>query len=81
MEFVRLTHSVLRDFQRQRYTILKSPMSIDSDDPTWYPERVDDIWKYLDDLAGVPFQEPNILVIDDALENIREEDLVGMVWF
>jgi len=55
-------------------------MPIDNEDPTWYAEKVVGIWKYLDDLAGVPFQEPNILVIDDALQNIRDEDLRGSVW-
>jgi len=80
MKFVRLTHSVLRQLRLQGYNILKSPMPTDSEDPSWHPEKVDDVWEYLDSLAGVPFQEPNVLVIDDALENIQEEDLIGMVW-
>jgi hypothetical protein len=80
MKFVRLTHSVLRDLKRDGYTILRSPMPIDNEDPTWYAEKVTDVWGYLDDLAGVPFQEPNILVIDDAIENIKDEDLRGSVW-
>ncbi len=80
MQFVRLTHSVLRDLKKQGYNILKSPVPIDNGNPSWYPEKVEDVWGYLDDLAGVPFQEPNVLVIDDALQNIREEDLIGSVW-
>jgi len=80
MQFVRLTHSVLRQLRAKGYNILKSPMPLDNEDPTWYPEAVGDIWDYLDDLTVIPFEEPNILVIDDALENIREEDLIGAVW-
>ena len=80
MKFVRLTHSVLRQLRSQGYNILKSPTPIDSEDPSWQPEKVDNVWEYLDSLTGVPFQEPNVLVIDDALENILDEDLIGMVW-
>jgi len=80
MQFVRLAHSVLRDLKKQGYNILKSPVPIDNENPSWYPEKVEDVWEYLDSLTVVPFQEPNVLVIDDALENIRDEDFVGMVW-
>jgi len=80
MKFVRLTHAVLRQLRLQGYNVLKSPLPIDSEDPSWYPEKVDDVWEYLDSLTVVPFQEPNVLVIDDALEIIRDEDLIGMVW-
>ena len=80
MQFVKLTHTVLWGLKAKGYNILKSPLPIDNEDPTWYPEKVDDIWKYLDDLAGVPFREPNVMVIQDALENIEDGDLIGMVW-
>ncbi|WP_148910034.1 hypothetical protein [Sphingobacterium allocomposti] len=75
-----VTRKVRWALKDKGYNILKSPLPLDNEDPTWYAEKVDDIWKYLDDLAGAPFQEPNVLVIDDALQIIRDEDLRGSVW-
>lgn len=80
MEFVRLTHNVLRELHKRGYTVLRSPLPIDNADPTWYAEKVADVWDYLDDLASVPFKEPNVLIIRDALDNMSEEELRGSVW-
>lgn len=80
MGFVRLTHDLLRDLKSQGYNILHSPTPSSSDDLAWYPERVDDIWNYLDHLMCTPFQEPNIIIIEEILRNINQENLAGSVW-
>ncbi|NQD71640.1 hypothetical protein HP439_13000 [Sphingobacterium shayense] len=80
MKFVRLTKDVLIKLRLLGFNILRAPMSIEHQDPTWYPLQVENVWEYIDDLSGVPFEEDNVLVIDDAIDNIREEDLIGSVW-
>lgn len=79
MKFVRLTHDVLHLLKSEGYTILQSPMPLTSYDPSWYAMRVDDVWEYLDRLMCEPFAEPNIIIIDDAL-NSHNEVLVGSVF-
>lgn len=80
MRFVRLSHEVLRDLKAKGYNILTSVNKLGAEDPTYMPEKVDSVWDYLDDLAVVPMREPELIIIDDALQNIRNEDLRGMVW-
>lgn len=79
MKFVKLTKEVLLDLKRQGYNILTSVNTVDDDDPTYTPVRVDDVWGYLDQLAVVPLSEPEIIVIDGALENYSDDMLRGMV--
>lgn len=80
MEFVKLTHSVLLELKSKGFNVLTSVTKIDSEDPTYMPIKVDDIWAFLEALPSIPLEEPHLLVIDEALNNIREEDLIGMVW-
>ncbi|MFD1770845.1 hypothetical protein [Sphingobacterium suaedae] len=84
MEFVELTHSVLRRLKKSGYTVLRSVTSVSSDDPTWVPERMDvDKLMELDSeemrRMSVPMEEKHFLVIDDALNNIEEDNLIGQV--
>lgn len=80
MQFVKLTHSVLFELKNKGFNVLTSVNKLDSDNPTYMPARVENIWDYLEGLPTAPLQETNIIVIDEALNNIREEYLVGMVW-
>ena len=85
MIFVRLTHDVLRELKRQGYTALHSPSLLVNDNPTWVPVKVDlgemfDLENEKLERINRPDYQQRFLVIDDALQNIREEDLIGSVW-
>ena len=84
MRFEKLTKSQLKILKSQGYTLLTSNQNLTDEKVYWFPERVADVMEYLLalDTSGkiVPFKEQNLLVIDDALENIREEDLKGEVF-
>ena len=85
MQFVKLSHAVLLELKEQGYNILLSPSPLTNDDPTYFPDTVD-LEKFFDldsdEIAriSVPMQELHLLVIDDALKNIDDEQLTGMVW-
>lgn len=84
MYFVKLNHPILIKLKMQRYTILRSNNSLIDENPTWIPEKVnmeeffnlDSNWVAE---ASIPLQENHLLVIDDALNNIRNTDLFGEV--
>ncbi|KGE14603.1 hypothetical protein [Sphingobacterium deserti] len=85
MEFVALSHILLRTLKWQGYTVLRSVSPLNSTNPTWYAEKIP-IEQLMDldsdEIArrSVPLQETHYLIIQDALENIREEDLIGQVF-
>ena len=82
--FIRLTHPVLMKLKMRGYNILRSTSPLTSENPTWIPDTID-LDKFFDldsdSLAhiSVPMNEVHFLVIDDALDNIRNEDLFGVV--
>jgi hypothetical protein len=84
MYFVKLNHPILIKLKMQGYTILRSNNSLIDENPTWIPEKVnmeeffnlDSNWVAK---ASIPLQENHLLVIDDALNNIRNTDLFGDV--
>jgi len=86
MKFVKLTHGVLRKLQSQGYNVLIAPSDVeDSRNVTWKAITVDNVMDWLVglDSAGVtaiPFEEPHILPIDEALNNIENEALFGSVF-
>lgn len=85
MEFVQLNYAVLLQLKARGYNILTSTSSITSESPTWMPDEVDLVeFLALDtqDLSAhsVPMQELHLLLIDDALQHIAEEDLLGQVF-
>lgn len=86
MRFAKITHSVLIELQSKGYTILIAPPdSEDKENITWKAiavEHVNDWLVALDCEGGhfIPFKEPYILVIRDALDNINNEDLFGSVF-
>lgn len=84
MKFEKLTHEQLNILKSKGFNILTSNNSLTDEKVIWFPERVPDVWEYLLELdcnhKMIPLQEPNILVIQDALDNIRNEDLIGEVF-
>lgn len=86
MQFVKITHNILRELHSKGYTVLIAPSdSEDKENLTWKAiavQNVNDWLVALDCEAGhfIPFQEPHILVIQDALNNINDEDLFGSVF-
>lgn len=72
-------------FRDNGYNILRSTSLISSKNPSWYPDIVD-LEKFLHlDSEGVQnlsasSNKTHLLVIADALDNIRDEDLIGDVW-
>ncbi|QQT61004.1 hypothetical protein I6I97_17540 [Sphingobacterium multivorum] len=86
MRFEKVTHSVLKELQRNGYNVLIAPADCeDNSNVTWKAIAVPNVMDWLvaldcEGITSVPFQEPNILVIEDALNNIRDEDLFGSVF-
>lgn len=85
MRFVQLIHQVLRKLKAPGYTARHSPSLLVNHNPTWIPVKVDlgesfDLDSEMIERLSRPTEELHYLVIDDALENIREEDLIGSVW-
>ncbi len=86
MRFEKVTHSVLKELQRKGYNVLIAPSDCeDSENVTWKAITVPNVFEWLvaldcEGITAVPFKEPNILVIQDALDNISEEDLKGSVF-
>ncbi|MDR6734150.1 hypothetical protein [Sphingobacterium sp. 2149] len=86
MRFAKLTHSVLKELQSKGYNVLIAPYDCeDSENITWKAIAVPNVFDWLvaldcEGITTIPFQEPNILVIQDALLNIDEEDLKGSVF-
>lgn len=84
MIFVKLNHAILMKLKMQGYTILRSNDPLMDENPTWIPEKVD-MEKFFDldskwiAHASIPMHELHLLVIEDALYNIRNADLFGEV--
>ncbi|MGJ1419969.1 hypothetical protein ACR79T_10110 [Sphingobacterium spiritivorum] len=83
MRFEKVTHDILRRLRDNGYTLLKAKSNYDWENPSFTAYKISDVDGYLMniDIKGViPFDEPMLLVIEDALHNIREEDLRGYVF-
>ncbi|WP_312189742.1 hypothetical protein [Sphingobacterium sp.] len=86
MRFAKVNHSVLKELQRKGYNVLIAPADCeDTANVTWKAIAVPNVFEWLvaldcEGITAVPFEEPNILVIQDALNNIKEEDLNGSVF-
>lgn len=85
MRFVKLSKYILSKLKYQGYTTLHSVSSLNNENPTWFPFK-DDISLLMDlnsdfiSTLSQPLEEIHFLVIDDALLNIEEEDLIGEVF-
>lgn len=81
MQFLPVNQNLLLQLQIRGYNILASAQGIDHDNPSYYPIQVSDVWDYLirlDYTSGVG--EPALIVIEDALKNIKEQQFDGAVF-
>lgn len=83
--FVTLTMKVLLALKKSGYTVLTSVSPLSDEDPVWYPETFDvdelmDIYNNKIRLLSIPLEERHFLIIDDAIANIDEDDLIGQVF-
>jgi len=84
MEFVNLSHKVLSDLKSKGYTSLRSTSDLQNENPTWIPHRdnIKNLMELDNDFISkisYPLEEKHFLVIDDALKNIQDSDLIGQV--
>lgn len=77
MQFEKVSKRLLKELSAKGYNILTSNEQLSADMVYWYPEKVWDVQQYIESVA---YDEPNILVIQDAIENIRDKDLIGLVF-
>jgi len=86
MRFEKVTHSVLKELQRKGYNVLIAPSDCeDSENVTWKAITVPNVMDWLVALdcegwTNIPFKEPHILPIDEALNNIDNDSLFGSVF-
>lgn len=84
MQFEKVTHSLLQRLKSRGYNVLTSNNELVDYEIYWYPERVDSISNYIVQLIqhgyGPPLNRPMILWIEDALHNLREYELAGLVF-
>ncbi len=77
MQFEKLSHEALRELIGRGYNILSSNDELWDKNVVWFPETVADVKDYLMQVAD---EEATLLVIDDALNNLEEEELIGDVF-
>lgn len=75
MRFVKLDIKILQVLYRQGYNILRSVNTIDDENPSWIPDKVEDVFEYVLEMDP----EFALIVISDALMNIDPDDLRGDV--
>ena len=82
MQFDKLTLDKLKTLKQEGYNLLASNNKITDEQIVWFPEKIDDVCEYLIDIdfSGESSKEPTLLVIDEAIKNFTEEDLVGIVF-
>ncbi|MDF2477486.1 MAG: hypothetical protein K0S24_2969 [Sphingobacterium sp.] len=82
MKFVKLSHGVLRKLQSQGYNLLIAPSDTqDTENITWRAISVNNVNEWLGSgVTAIPFKEPHILPIQEALDNIENDALFGSVF-
>lgn len=86
MRFEKVTHDVLRKLKAKGYNVLIAPSDIeDTENITWKAITVDNVNDWLVGLdcygvTAIPFEEPHILPIQEALDNIENDALFGSVF-
>lgn len=83
--FVKLTIKALEELREQGYNVLTSVSPLSSEDPVWYPanmfmEELLDLDCEMIRKLSIPLSEPHFLIIEDAIANIDENDLIGHVF-
>lgn len=82
MQLKTLTREMLIHLKLQGFNVLTYNNKISDNSIIWFPEVVEDVYEYITglcDLGMLLFDEPNILVIDEAIDNIAADHLVGEV--
>ncbi len=75
MRFVKLDIRILQQLSQKGYNILRSVNTVDDENPSWIPDKVDDVFEYILEMDS----ESALLVISDALMNIDPDDLKGEI--
>ncbi|TDQ79721.1 hypothetical protein [Sphingobacterium yanglingense] len=84
IQFEKITHEILRLLKNKGYNVLTSNNRITDTDIYWYPEQIISIAKYRYNLNDRGYKEalghPVIVRIQYALDNMKEDELRGMVY-
>lgn len=84
MKFEKVTRLILNEPKQKGYNALTSTNELSDRQIYWYPEHVDNIDDYIIRLKekgyGAPLDKPMILWIHDAILNLREYELSGIVY-
>lgn len=83
MQFEKLTLACLKILRSEGYNILTSKKTKKKSSVIWYADKLKDVNDYLTgcEVKGMnPFYMYQILVIDDAIKNKKNVDLVGNVF-
>ncbi|WP_164112291.1 MULTISPECIES: hypothetical protein [Sphingobacterium] len=84
MEFKKVTHVLLNKLKQKGYNALTSNNELSDRQIYWYPEEVDNVNQYIDKLTNrgyrAPLNQPMILWIQDAIDNLRDYELAGVVF-
>jgi len=82
MKLERLTIELLLKLKSQGYNIITYNNKVADDNIVWFPETKENIEDYLlglNNLGKIVYEDPNFLVIDYAIENLSNTELVGEV--
>lgn len=82
MQFYKIDIEILVRLNKSGFTILSSTNKIFDETIYWFPEKVYDLAAYLTalDLCGELNTIPSIVSIEDAINNINENKLRGLVF-
>ncbi len=84
MQFKKVTHSLLNELKQKGYNALTSNNELSDLQIYWYPEEVSNVNQYIVKLTNrgyvAPLNQPMILWIQDAIDNLSEYELAGIVF-
>lgn len=84
IQFEKVTLDILRHLKSRGYNVLTTNNRLTDCKVYWYPESIDSIAKYrfkLNDLGyNIALSLPTMLRIQYALDNMKEDELQGMVF-
>ncbi|WP_164112340.1 MULTISPECIES: hypothetical protein [Sphingobacterium] len=84
IQFEKITHAILRVLKDKGYNVLTSNNRLTDPEIYWYPEQVISIAKYRFNLNDRGYKHalghPVIVRIQYALDNMKDDELHGMVY-
>ncbi|SKB40323.1 hypothetical protein SAMN05660841_00317 [Sphingobacterium nematocida] len=84
IQFEKITHEILRVLKDKGYNVLTSNNRLTDPEIYWYPEQIISIAKYRYNLNDRGYKlalgHPVIVRIQYALDNMKEDELHGMVY-